>query len=77
MKTATIVAVWLAVSAFNFGALNAEMQSISCYDARNAAGVCAFFALIPVAGSFAAIFTTGFFEHGFRYSFSCPDGVAK
>lgn len=74
-----IVALWIAVSFLNFGAINADMrvENSRWYCAsslgsspRHEASVEVMLSLLPIAGSMIAVFGTGFCEHGFSWSIS-------
>ena len=69
-----VLVFWLIISFFNFGALNAHSRADRDYGRymtpREEAGFMAGISLIPIGGTVAAIFTTGFCENGFSWKVS-------
>jgi hypothetical protein len=67
---ALLIVLWLALSFFKYGALLAhslgEFPSQSKHQIRSDMSVCMLFSLIPIAGTFVAIFATGFLSYGWR-----------
>lgn len=65
-----LVALWLSLSAFNYGAILADEKSHhwQCaplyHSSRKTASMCAALAMLPLAGTVIAIFATGFLENG-------------
>lgn len=71
---------YVAISVFNFGALNADFKSHAFYcevdTPREHSAVAALFSLLPIVGTTTAIFGTGFVQHGFDFKIGgCPTDV--
>lgn len=68
LKACGLVAAYLVVSFFNFGAINGHWRGeFPGSHTRVDAGMCMGYAIIPVIGTAVAIFGTGFFEYGFSW----------
>lgn len=72
-----IIVVWIACSILSYGAMLADIQAIHQDDpvfaakrCRSNMGAAMLFGMMPISGEVAAIFATGFVEHGFKWS--CP-----
>lgn len=77
MKIFAVILLYVVCSAFSYAALLAEAQSYwadvpggGAKTCRRQAGAALGISLIPIGGELAAIFLTGFVEHGLKWT--CP-----